>query len=117
MTPYHHAVSSVRRFGGSVEDFLPLHNWFDASKAALGDFRHRALRHHTFGIFEAEKLFGVLTTCQDGTIVPTRLIAEQHVIEDCGYLPTVQDWLGGLPPKPWMNKPQKPQEQGSGVNL
>jgi len=25
--------------------------------------------------------------------VPVRLIAEQHIIEDLGFLPTPQDWL------------------------
>src|SRR5438067_1962367 len=33
--PYHHALSSVRKWGGRVEDYLPVHHWFDASKAFL----------------------------------------------------------------------------------
>jgi hypothetical protein len=37
--------------GGEVSDYLPLHSWFDQSKAIAGDFRHRALRHHAEGIF------------------------------------------------------------------
>jgi hypothetical protein len=28
--------------------------------------------------------------------VPVKLIAEQHVIEDCGFIPTVQDYLKPL---------------------
>ena len=27
--PYHHSLSSVRKWGGSVFDYLPLHSWFD----------------------------------------------------------------------------------------
>lgn len=27
--PYHHALSSVRKWGGSVNDYLPIHSWFD----------------------------------------------------------------------------------------
>jgi hypothetical protein len=27
--PYHHSLSSVRKWGGSPFDYLPLHNWFD----------------------------------------------------------------------------------------
>jgi hypothetical protein len=42
-----------------VKDYLPIHAWFDESKAFFPDFRHRALRHHAEGIFLAEKLFGV----------------------------------------------------------
>jgi hypothetical protein len=49
--PYHHALSSVKKWGGEVSDYLPLHTWFDQSKAIAGDFRHRALRHHAEGIF------------------------------------------------------------------
>ena len=44
--PYHHALSSVKKWGGAVSDYLPLHSWFDQSKAIEADFRHRALRQH-----------------------------------------------------------------------
>jgi hypothetical protein len=63
--PYHHALSSVRKWGGTAEDYLPLHQWFDESKAITADFRHRALRHHAEGIFMAERFFGT-------TITPSR---------------------------------------------
>jgi len=69
--PFHHAVSSVRKWGGDVEDYLPIHRWFDESKAHHGDFRHRALRHHAEGIFLMESIFGVtieitITRCPRG---------------------------------------------------
>src|SRR5688572_24130540 len=57
--PYHHALSSVKKWGGQVEDYLPIHSWFDETKALLADFRHRALRHHAEGIFLCERFFGV----------------------------------------------------------
>jgi uncharacterized protein DUF6915 len=57
-TPYHHALSSVRRWGGTVEDYLPLHDWFDLSKEGIADFRHRVLRRHAQGIYELERTFG-----------------------------------------------------------
>ena len=44
--PLKHAQSSAHKFGGRPEDYLNIHNWFDESKSFLGDFRHRALRHH-----------------------------------------------------------------------
>lgn len=53
--PYHHALSSAKRFGGVPEDYLAIHSWFDASKELMCDPRHRALRHHAQGIFEAER--------------------------------------------------------------
>ena len=104
---YYHALSSARRFGGVPGDYQSIHDWFDATKSTLGDFRHRALRHHTLGIFDAEHLFGTTVTNSEGRQIPTRLIAEQHVLEDCGYLPTPQDWLQHLTPQRWMNSPQK----------
>jgi hypothetical protein len=48
---YHHALSSAKKWGGVAEDYLPLHQWFDESKAITADFRHRALRHYAEGIF------------------------------------------------------------------
>jgi hypothetical protein len=27
--PYHHSLSSVKKWGGAVDDYLPIHNWFD----------------------------------------------------------------------------------------
>jgi hypothetical protein len=49
--PYHHCLSSIRKWGGEIADYLPLHSWFDQSKSIAADFRHRALRHHAEGIF------------------------------------------------------------------
>jgi len=30
--PLLHAKSSVKKFGGKVEDYIDIHNWFDATK-------------------------------------------------------------------------------------
>ena len=37
--PYHHALSSVKKWGGEVKDYLPIHEWFDHSKSYVADFR------------------------------------------------------------------------------
>lgn len=100
--PLHHAMSSVVKFGGKAEDYQAIHDWFDASKAYLADFRHRALRHHSQGIFEAERVFGVYITNSEGKKIPVRFIAEQHVREDLGYIPTLADWLGKIQGEKWM---------------
>jgi hypothetical protein len=100
--PLKHAQSSAKKFGGKAEDYLPIHNWFDESKAFLADFRHRALRHHAEGIFLSEKIFGVTITNSDGKQVPVRHIGEQHVKEDLGRIPTAQDWLAQIKPERWM---------------
>ena len=104
---WHHAMSSARKFGGEPENYIEIHNWFDASKEIIADPRHRAMRHHAQGIFESERLFGVTITNSDGKKVPTRLISEQHVREDfSGHIPSFQDWIEGMKIEPWMNKPE-----------
>ena len=103
--PYHHSVSSARKFGGKPEDFQKIHDWFDDTKATFADFRHRALKHHSLGIFWCEKEFGVTITNSDGKEVPVRLVAEQHVREDCGFIPSPQDWLQHMKPEKWMGRP------------
>lgn len=99
---YYHALSSVRKWGGVVEDYLPLHQWFDHSKAILADPRHRALRHHAEGIFMLEALFGATIVNSDDRTVPVRLVGEQHVREDLGSIPSFADWARLITPQAWM---------------
>lgn len=103
---YHHAVSSAKRYGGEAEDYLAIHTWFDESKAYMADVRHRALRHHAEGIFAAERIFGVTITNSAGKQVPTRVIGEQHIMEDLGWIPSVNDWFAEMKVQPWMNARQ-----------
>ena len=101
---YYHALSSVRKWGGTSDDYLALHQWFDETKAIFADPRHRALRHHAEGIFMLETLFGATITNSDGKVVPVRLIGEQHVIEDLGFIPSFADWGRLIQPHTWMLK-------------
>lgn len=103
---YFHALSSVRKWGGRPEDYLPLHQWFDQSKAILADPRHRALRHHAEGIFMLESIFGATIVNADGRIVPVRLIGEQHVREDLGSIPSFADWARLIALQTWMLRGQ-----------
>ena len=101
--PNFHALSSAKKFGGRPEDYIHIHQWLDATKETFADFRHRALRHHSQGIFECERVFGTTITNSDGRKVPVRYIAEQHVMEDCGgRVPSLADWLSQIQPQPWM---------------
>lgn len=103
--PTYHAMTSVKLWGGTVEDYLPIHDWLDATKECFADFRHRALRHHSQGCFEAERQFGHAITNSAGRIVAVRYICEQHIKEDCGgRIPTVADWLQGIPAQSWMSR-------------
>ena len=77
-----HAKSSARSFGGTLEVYLPLHNWFDATKCIRADFRHRALRHHKQGVALAKQIFGELINGVD-----TDILGQQHNMEDFQYNP------------------------------
>jgi hypothetical protein len=98
MNSHYHARISAKKHGGIPEDYLDLHDFLDSSKSTLGDVRHRALLHNTFGIFIAERIFG---SCMPNG-VPTRLVAEEHVLDDLGFIPTVEHWLGEMPIQIWM---------------
>lgn len=102
MKPLVHARASVRRYGGIVEDYLPIHDFFDGTKSAWADTRHRAVLHSTYGIFLVERVFGTYITNSEGRQVSVRDIGEDHVVEDCGFIPTIERWLRALPVEPWM---------------
>ena len=103
--PYHHAVSSAKKWGGVPEDYQAVHDWFDESKMMMADFRHRALRHHAEGIFMCERIFGHTITISTGRKIPVRWVGEQHVKEDCGFIPSMQDWFQHIKPQKWMGEP------------
>ena len=49
-----------------------------------------------------EEIFGTTLKLSTGRVLPVRFIGEQHVLEDLGRIPTVQDWLGKIQPERWM---------------
>lgn len=103
--PWIHAESSARRYGGKPEDYLPIHNLLDSSKATIADNRHRALTHNSWFIGTIlEQIFGVVIENSDGRKISVRTIGEQHVLEDFGgrYIPSAQDYLAEIEYKPWM---------------
>ena len=102
MNVHYHAVIAAKKHGGNPHDYYELFDFIDSSKSALGDVRHRALLHSTFGIFVCERVFGHTITNSEGKEVPVRLLAEEHVIDDLGFIPTVEHWLGELPIRKWM---------------
>ena len=107
-TPMHHAMSSAKKHGGTWEQYVHIHNWFDETKSWVPDIRHRAFRHHAEGIFECEKIFGtaITITLKSGVVklVPVRVLGEQHVTEDCGFIPNARDYVQGMKIEPWQRK-------------
>ena len=105
-TSYVHAQASARKFGGEPEDYLQIHEFIDSSKKAFGDVRHRAFFHNTFGPWICQEVFGVYITITTKAgkekRVAVREIAESHIIEDLGCIPSPGDWLCEMTCQPWM---------------
>jgi hypothetical protein len=105
-TPLKHSESSVRKWKGTVEDYIDIHAKMDCSKKYFPDNRHRMLTHNMFFIFEVIiPLYGEYITNSDGRVVSVKDICELHILEDyhMRYIPTPQDWLENLQLKSWMN--------------
>jgi len=97
MKPLVHAKVSVKKYGGRVEDYIPLHDFFDQTKSCLPDIRHRALLHNSWGIYLLEQVFGTYITNSAGKDISVRDIGEDHVIQDMGFIPTVEWWFKEMP--------------------
>ena len=100
-----HSQSSVKRFGGVVDDYIHLHNKMDCSKGYFPDNRHRILTHTMFWIKEVmEPLFGLYLINSDQKRVSVKDICEQHILEDykMRFIPTPQDFIEEMPLKSWM---------------
>lgn len=134
MKPMVHARISAKRYGGDPEDYLPIHDWLDSTKASLPDIRHRAFLHNSVGCFLAEQVFGhvvmthshvaeaALRAFKDDPTpenaeayrvakaalapgrktVSVRDVAEDHIREDLGFIPTLERWVRKMPIEPWM---------------
>jgi hypothetical protein len=120
MKPFEHSLSSIKKFGGSVSDYLKIHDWFDQTKSHVGNNCHRAILHNSFGVFLAEQMFGHVITNSENKQVSVREIGEQHIFEDLGFIPTVSDYLENLQYQPWMSNEKgaaKPSSQKSFLNV
>ena len=107
--PLENCKSSIKKWGGEWSDYIAIHNWFDETKKWIGHSKHRMFRHHSEGIFECEKIFGMSFVNSDGKTVYTRYVGEQHVKEDCnGYIPSAKEWVDNInKPTEWMIKTLK----------
>lgn len=103
--PWIHAMSSVKRYGGKPENYLPIHDLMDSSKAVIADSRHRALTHNSWFVGTIlEKVFGNHIVNSDGKKVSVRQIGEDHVMEDFSnrFIPAASDYLNEMEYRDWM---------------
>lgn len=104
--PLIHSKSSVKRWGGNVEDYLAIHELLDSPKVAMNNNTSRMLTHNTwFAYTIIPKVFGYNIVNSDGKSVDTVDIAMLHIAEDFRhrFIPTPQDYLQHMQIQPWMN--------------
>lgn len=106
MHPVSHAESSALVHGGDASDFLPIHEWFDATKAQVCHVSHRMFRHHREGIGTAVQVFGDVVRRSDPALHPVDLqgLGIQHMAEDTslGRCPTAADWILRIRHPAWL---------------
>lgn len=107
MKPFRHARSSFKEWGGKPTDYIAIHEKIDCSKMAHATVKHRAIFHSAFGIYLIADIFGNTILNSDGVEVSVRDIAERHVVEDMGRIPSLDEWLRTMPVQAWMGGPIK----------
>ncbi len=102
------AASSAEKFGGSADDYLPLHAWMMAPVDWRSEWdtsiRCLLFRHNSVGIFEAEEYFGP-EYLGPGSQVKTKDLAYHHIMFVIGDVPNPSDIMAELTLQPWMNVP------------
>ena len=109
--PMIHAKSSVKRWGGEVEDYMAIHKLLDSPKATMNNNTGRMLTHNTWFAYEIIPLiFGYNIINSEGRSVDVVDIAMLHIAEDFRMkgIPTPQDYLNNMVVQPWMNNGVKP---------
>ncbi|MBN9299965.1 MAG: hypothetical protein J0I41_23385 [Filimonas sp.] len=91
-----HAQISVRKRGGTIEDYLPVHEFMDCTKELCSDNRHRIL-HTMWGIKRVIiPIFGHTIINSVGKIVNVKDLCEQdHILPDYQnrFIPTLADFV------------------------
>jgi hypothetical protein len=103
--PMIHSISSVKRWGGKVEDYIGIHELIDSPKATMNNQSSRCLTHNTWFAFTIiPKIFGYNILNSDGKSINSVDIALLHIAEDfrMKFVPTPQDYLKHLEVQPWM---------------
>lgn len=104
--PLIHSKSSVKRWGGEVEDYLEIHKLLDSPKVTMNNNTGRMLTHNVWFCYHIIPLiFGYNIVNSAGRSIDTVDIAMLHVAEDfrMKFIPTAQDYLKHMELQPWMN--------------
>jgi hypothetical protein len=111
--PLIHSQSSVKRWGGKVEDYLPIHELIDSPKACMNNNSSRLVTHNVWFCYNIiPKIFGYNLINSNGKRVDTIDIAMLHVAEDFRhrFVPTLEDYLKHLELPAWIHNGVKDVE-------
>jgi hypothetical protein len=141
MNSWYHAKSSAKKWGGHPSQYIEIHEFIDSSKKIIGDVRHRSIYHHTEGVWLCQRIFGrtiqvggryavpqelnYLTMDPEPATapsfevvdygilreVPVRLIAELHIEQDLGWIPSPSDYIKNMELKQWMGGPVRKEQK------
>ena len=99
MNPVVHSQLSVKKRGGVIEDYLPIHSFLDCTKELCSDNRHRIFHTH-WGISRVIiPIFGHTIINRDGKSINVKDLCEQdHILPDYRnrFIPTLADFIHAL---------------------
>ncbi|GAA3761155.1 DUF6915 family protein [Flavobacterium ginsengiterrae] len=94
-----HSQISVRKRGGVIEDYLPIHDFMDSTKELCSDNRHRIL-HTMWGIRRVVvPVYGHTIINSDGKAVNVKDMCEQdHILPDYQnrFIPNLSDFVNSI---------------------
>ena len=123
MNPYYHSKSSVKKWKGKIEDYLPIHTLLDDPKTCMNNHTNRFATHNIWFCYKIiPMIFGYTITNSDGKEVDTTDVALLHVAEDFRFkfIPTLEDYLKHMEVQDWMknaNKTIQSQESIDNIKL
>lgn len=107
MKPFLHSKIHAKKHGGVPSDYADIDDFIDSSKQVCADVRHRAILHSAFGCFIVEQVFGRTRINSAGREYSPRDIAEEHILQDLGFIPTTEQYLNNMTLQPWMSGTRK----------
>lgn len=107
MKGYIHGKIHAKKYGGHPDDYADIDDFIDSTKAAVADVRHRAVLHSAFGCFLVERVFGRTRINSEGKEYSPRDVAEDHIQQDLGFIPTMGNYLDNMTIQPWMSGTEK----------
>ena len=97
-----HSEADSEIFKVPVDVISPIHKFMESSYIVMPDTRHKSILHHSFGIFIAERIFG-LTVVYGNKKIPVREIITNHLLREFGFAPTLEYFLSELKIQTWMS--------------